>query len=212
MELENEDPSGTPASDTQASDATPPIEGDSSASAPASAETAAPPKPPGVPRWIFVALAVAVLAALFWPRGERISLLRRPDPTDASGAKVALDGRFGRVTLLHFWASWCPPCVSEVPALKRLVRDMPPGGGLSYVLVAVEEEPAKAIAFLGELAPLNVFDREWKVAHSFGTDKLPETYLMIDGRVAEKFIGATDWDDPAIRARLRAALAGPTAR
>lgn len=191
MEPENENPTGSP----------PPTD-------PAPVDPAPVPAPPGVPRWVFAVLVVAVLAALFWPRGERISLVRRPQPVDASGSNVSLESRFGRVTLLHFWATWCPPCVTEIPTLKRLVRDLPDRAGLRYVLVSVEDNPAKAQEFLGEVAGLNLFDGDWKVAHSYGTDKLPETYLLVDGKVVEKFVGATNWDDPALRARLQGLIGG----
>lgn len=195
MEPETENPTGSP----------PPVD-----PPPADPAPAAPPS--GVPRWVFAVLVAAVLAALFWPRGERISLARRPQPVDASGSSVSLEGRFGRVTLLHFWATWCPPCVTEVPTLKRLVRDFPDGAGLRYVLVSVEDNPAKAQEFLGEIAGLNLFDSDWKVAHGYGTDKLPETYLLVDGKVVEKFVGATNWDDPALRARLQSLIGTSAAR
>ena len=44
------------------------------------------------------------------------------------------------------------------------------------------------------------------MAHRYGTEKLPESYLVVRGRVVEKFAGATDWDDPQVRARLAARL------
>ena len=200
MEPENEKPTAPTADEAPAAAPAPATE-------PPAGTTGVPG--PGVPRWVFAALVVLVLAALFWPRGERISLERKPQPVDAAGARVELASRFGRVTLLHFWATWCAPCVTEIPALRRLARDMPHGAGLSYALVSFSDDPAKAQAFLGELAGLALFDGDWNVARSYGTDKLPETYLLVDGKVVEKFVGATDWDDPTLRARLRGLAATP---
>ena len=54
-----------------------------------------------------------------------------------------------------------------------------------------------------------LFDPQWEVAHRYGTDKLPETYLVVNGRVVRKFVGMTNWDDPAVRAELATHLQSP---
>ena len=112
------------------------------------------------------------------------------------------------MTLVHFWATWCPPCVEESPSLERLSKDFAGRPGFRLVRIAVEDAAPQVERFLGPDAADVLYDPQWDVAHRFGTHQLPETYLMIDGEVAEKFIGATNWDDPAVRQKLLAALAG----
>jgi thioredoxin-like negative regulator of GroEL len=51
-----------------------------------------------------------------------------------------------------------------------------------------------------------LFDPKWEVANRYGTDKLPETYLVVNGRVIRKFIGMTDWDNPELRRELESHL------
>lgn len=178
----------------------------------AAPETGHPPAPVAPrrltpARLVFVLAAVAALAALFWPQGPG----GRRVPTsgflvDDAGQPVPLGRELGRpVTLVHFWASWCAPCVTEIPSLIAYGREAA-GDRLGLVLVAVEEEPAKARQFLGEVPFPVLFDPNWDVAHRFGTRQLPETHLVADGRIVYSFIGAADWSDPKVRSRVAAAL------
>jgi len=173
------------------------------------APTGTPPARPaaGPPKWLLAAIVAVALVALFWPRGERISLAPKRQPVDAAGARVELAERFAPVTLLHFWATWCAPCVTEIPALRALAADFAGERRFALVLVAVQDDPRKAADFLGELAATNLYDPTWEVANGWGTSKLPETYLLVNGAVAEKFEGATEWGRADLRARLRTALA-----
>ncbi len=162
---------------------------------------------PGPPRWLLVALVLAALAALFWPRGERLSLAPQPEPVDGAGQRVVLAEHFAPVTLLHFWATWCPPCVTEIPVLRRLAADFRDEPGFALVFVAVRDDPARVPDFLGELAAENLYDPTWGVAKRWGTSQIPETYLLVNGKVIEKYEGATDWDRADLRILLRSAIA-----
>jgi thioredoxin-like negative regulator of GroEL len=55
-----------------------------------------------------------------------------------------------------------------------------------------------------------LFDPSWDVAHRFGTEKLPETHVVVDGEVVDTLVGATDWADPAVSARIQKWTASPT--
>ncbi len=168
-----------------------------------------------VPRATLGALVLCGLAALFWPRGERPGAIAgRAGAFDAPGGFL-IDGlgrpaplgeRMGNATLVHFWATWCPPCLTEIPALQALRSELEAPGQFHVVLVAVADSPEKVKTFLGDAAGAALYDPKWEVAHRYGTEKLPESYLVVRGRVVEKFPGATDWDDPQVRARLAARL------
>jgi thioredoxin-like negative regulator of GroEL len=76
-------------------------------------------------------------------------------------------------------------------------------------MIAVDDETDKVTTFLGKGWDMVLFDPSWDVAKRYGTDKLPETYLVVRGQVLEKFVGATNWDDPKIREMLNTHLGEP---
>lgn len=178
--------------------------GGDSAAAATPAEAAAPASPRGLNRQAKIAIgvvAVAAAVALFWPRGDGSfaapgGFLYEPD-----GRPATLGERLAPVTLLHFWATWCPPCLTEIPSLYRLGADAP-SDQFAILMVAVDDEVEKVEKFLGPRAATALYDPAWEVAHRYKTYKLPETYILVGQKVVDKYVGAQDWDDPAIRRRL----------
>ncbi len=170
------------------------------------------PAPSGAPlgrqaRLAVMALAVCALGALFWPRGSGdtapAGLL-----LDASGRSATLGAHMAPVSLVHFWATWCPPCLTEIPAIQRLAAELSREPSFGLVLVAVADDRGKVRSLMGEASNVVLHDTNWEVARRYGTKQLPETYLVVEGKVVEKWVGATDWDAPAQRAKVRAHLAG----
>jgi len=153
------------------------------------------------------ALAVCALAALFWPRGD--GTFKEPGGFlyDSTGKAATLGPRLAPVTLVHFWATWCPPCIQEIPALQRLAGDLADRHDFAVVMVAVSDSADKVRSFLGPGGADSVlFDPKWEVANRYGTNKLPETYLLVGGQVVRKFVGMTNWDDPQLRAEITARI------
>ena len=173
----------------------------------------------GGARWAFPIVAVLALVALFWPSSdERLNLesFRRTAKgqaapvgmlIDSAGRPTPLGKRIRPVTLVHFWATWCPPCITEIPSILRLADDYTPDHDFALVMIAVADDIEKAGTFLGNRLDEALFDHDWKLSHSYGTEKVPETHLVVGGKVVESFIGATDWSQPEIRQRLDQALA-----
>lgn len=157
-------------------------------------------------------LVVCALAALFWPRGGKTFKEPGGFPLDLDGRPAKLGSQLAPVSLVHFWATWCPPCIDEIPSLQRLVRDFRDQEDFSVVMIAVNDEKDKVTPFLGPGWDMVLFDPTWDVAKRYGTDKLPETYLVVRGEVIEKFVGATNWDDPKLRERLTSLLGPPAPR
>lgn len=157
---------------------------------------------------IVAAVAVLALAVLFWPRGDGATQAPGGFLTDAAGRPQTLGPRMAPVTLVHFWATWCAPCLTEVPALDRLQADLGSHPDFRLLMIAVDDEVEKVQTFLGNRSTDVLFDPSWDVAHRYGTRKLPETYLVVDGRVVEKWEGAQDWDDPDLRRQVREAVEG----
>ncbi len=173
----------------------------------------------GAARYVFPIVAVIAVVALFWPdSGEKINLkaFRRAAKgqaapvgmlIDSSGRPIPFGTRIRPVTLVHFWATWCPPCITEIPSILKLADDYTADHDFSLVMIAVADDIHKAGTFLGDRLDEALFDHDWKLTHSYGTEKVPETHLVVNGKIMESFIGATDWSQPEIRQRLEAALA-----
>jgi cytochrome c biogenesis protein CcmG, thiol:disulfide interchange protein DsbE len=169
--------------------------------------------------WIVGLVAILTLVALFWPRSdERINFQAsfrksrggQAPPgmlVDSGGRPTPLASRTAPVTLVHFWSTWCPPCITEIPSILRMADAFAQDHHFSLVMIAVQDDVDKAQTFLGKRVTEALFDHDWKVAHSFGTEKLPETHLVVQGKLVESFIGATDWDDPDNRSTIQKALA-----
>ncbi len=125
---------------------------------------------------------------------------RAPDftiTTDA-GKTVTVHSFGGKLLLLNFWATWCPPCVEEIPGLNDLARQLGPKG-LVILGVSVDKEEDKYRAFLqrSPLAYPTARDPEEKINLSYGTIQYPESYLIdSSGKVIEKFISSQPWSSP----------------
>ena len=124
------------------------------------------------------------------------------------GTGVSLDDYAGKIVLLNFWATWCPPCVQEMPSLNAAYerfRD----DGFVVLGISVDEDEEDYRRFLqssGVTFP-TVRDPDRTVSTRYGTMKYPESYLISrDGRVLRKYIGPEDWGRPEIANYLRSVL------
>jgi peroxiredoxin len=122
------------------------------------------------------------------------------------GKPIGLSGYRGKVVMVHFWATWCPPCVEEMPTLDALYRAMK-GKDLEVLAISADEDGAGAVtAFMrkNKLTLPVLFDPGGTVASSYGTFRLPETYIVDrEGVVRYKEIGARDWSVPESAAIVR---------
>lgn len=124
--------------------------------------------------------------------------------------EIRLHDLRGRVVLVNFWATWCPPCVEESPSLQKFGVQMR-GHGVEVIGVSVDQDPAALQKFIDRFHLTFTIGRDpsQELAHRYGTFKYPETYIVDrDGRVAEKIIGGLDWQDPRILGFVRS-LARP---
>ncbi len=160
-------------------------------------------------RLLTLAAAVLALGVLFWPRGGEDEEAPGGFLIDAGGRPVPVASRMAPVTLVHFWATWCPPCMTEVPSLNRLSEDFAEfRGDFTILMVAVDDDRERVESFVGDRASSVLYDPSWEVTHRYGTRKLPESYLVVRGTVEERWIGPQDWGDPEIRERIREAIDG----
>ncbi len=113
---------------------------------------------------------------------------------------VTLSQLKGRVVVLNFWATWCPPCIEEMPSLVQMQQRMKTRG-ITVLAVSVDADDGSYRRFLRDhnVNLLSVRDADQKSNALYGTFKFPETYVIDrDGVVRRKFIGAVDWTEPDV--------------
>lgn len=113
---------------------------------------------------------------------------------------VTLSQFRGQVVVLNFWATWCEPCVEEVPSLVEMQRRMK-AKGITVVAVSVDVDESAYHRFLNEhnVNLLTVRDPDHKSSMLYGTFKYPETYVIDrQGVMRRKFLGAVDWTEADI--------------
>ena len=123
---------------------------------------------------------------------------------DQSGKRLSLSDFRGKVVLLNFWATWCPPCRDEMPSMQSLQRQMDKNQFIILAL-SVDDSWDQVNRFINqsgfELPVYADFDK--KISSLYGTYKFPETYILDKrGVVAFKVIGPTDWASPDMLAFL----------
>lgn len=162
--------------------------------------------------WGVVAFAALVLVFFAMPsyrQGEASVAGKTAEDfsVDIAGKPGHLSDLRGKVVVLNFWASWCPPCVEETPALNRLQQHIASRGGL-VLGVSVDEDAAAYEKFLNDQGVRFPVSRgAWPIAHDYGTVMIPETYIIDRrGKIARKVIGPQQWDSPDMLAYFDALL------
>jgi len=130
--------------------------------------------------------------------------------TDANGKSLSLSDYVGTPVLVNLWATWCAPCVVELPALDRAAAQLSEDS-IKLVLVSVDRGgPAKAIPFLeqrGINTPHLGFDPKGQLARRLNVRGLPSTLLLsADQSKAWLFVGPFEWDTPEVQADIRRLL------
>lgn len=114
----------------------------------------------------------------------------------------------GKVLVLNFWASWCPPCITETPSLEQFAKEFGPQGVVVLGISQDSKEPnyKKFIQRFG-ITFETARDPHADIAASYGTFQIPETYIIgRDGKVIEKVISNQNWMDPEFLARVKRML------
>jgi len=156
------------------------------------------------PSRALLTLALPVLAALTacysGSRPPRIGTSAPEFTVQDSDRSVKLSDFRGQIVVLNFWATWCPPCIEEMPSLVEMQRRMK-AKGITVVAVSVDVDQGAYLQFLKEhnVNLLTVRDAGQKSNALYGTFKFPETYIIDrNGVMRRKFIGAVDWTAPDI--------------
>ncbi len=157
-----------------------------------------------VKRIVPIILALVAIGA-FWlilsrnPKPAQIGT-QAPDFTIKNSDKTVTLSQFrGKTVVLNFWATWCPPCVEEVPSLVQMQKTL--GDKVVVVAVSTDVDAGAYHQFGAKNMPgvLTLRDGDQRTNELFGTYAFPETYVIDkNGIIRRKFIGATDWMSPEI--------------
>jgi len=117
-----------------------------------------------------------------------------------SDHKIELRDFRGKVVVLNFWATWCPPCVEEMPSLVQMQQRLK-DKGVTVLGISVDADGDAYHKFIKDhnVDFITARDADQKSNNLYGTFKFPETYIIDrNGVVRRKFIGAVDWSQPEI--------------
>jgi len=121
---------------------------------------------------------------------------------DKAGKGYSLSSLRGKVVLVNFWATWCPPCRAEMPSMEELYKNNIGGGKLELLAINVESEGPGIIDEFSKEYPHSfpvVFDLNAEVQNKYGVFKFPETFIIDKkGIIVERVIGAIDWTAPDV--------------
>ena len=126
-----------------------------------------------------------------------------PDFTlpDASGKKRSLKDYRGKVVFLAFWATWCPYCREEIPAMESVYKEYK-GKGLEIVAVSIKDKPEDTLAFVkkNKLSYPVLMDPEGDIGSLYGAYATPTVYILDrNGHVLARMWGPGGWGSPASR-------------
>ncbi len=149
--------------------------------------------------WIPLGLILILAGCYSGSRPTRIGSAA-PDFTLKDDARsVSLHDLKGKIVVLNFWATWCPPCVEEMPSLVAMQSKLK--DKVTVLAVSMDVDEGAYNKFLKDhgVNLLTVRDPDQKSSTLYGTFKYPETYVIDrDGVVRRKFIGPVDWTSPDI--------------
>ncbi len=170
-------------------------------------------------QWIFVLSIVGVLAGALVV-GVALTPALQPVGVESSapdfravdvltGDTVGLDRYEHHVVLLNIWATWCTPCVTEMPSIQRL-HDELAAQGLKVVAVSVDGADSETVRAWARERGLTfdiLHDRTGRIERAYQTTGVPESFVIDrDGIIVKKVIGAAAWDHPTQVALMRRLL------
>jgi peroxiredoxin len=128
--------------------------------------------------------------------------------TTDKGRTVSVSDFGGKILVLNFWATWCPPCVQEMPSLNQFAATMK-DSGVVVLAVSIDKNEKAYKTFVQRARPAfeTAHDPDANISSEYGTYKWPESYVIDkNGKVALKLISNQEWMDPQIVNGIKALL------
>lgn len=119
---------------------------------------------------------------------------------DLNGKTVELKQYRGKVVLVNFWATWCKPCIVEMPSMQKSYNQLR-RNNIEIMAISIDSNTKEIQQFLDNDLQKSLsfpifFDKDKKVSSMFGTYQVPETYIIDKtGRITDKVLGIREWDE-----------------
>lgn len=143
-------------------------------------------------------LTAGFLGLIVWNLHESVAREGEAAPpfhfkTD-QGQEVSQTNFGGKVLVLNFWATWCAPCVREIPSLEAFQKEFK-DKGVVVLAVSIDKKEEKYKAFLKRFGVnFDTYrDPSADISASYGTFQYPESYIIKDGKVTRKLISEQNW-------------------
>jgi len=150
------------------------------------------------------------------PTNYRLKQFTPPIPApdfllvDMDGEKHSLKQYRGKVVLINFWATWCPPCIHEMPSMENLYTKFK---SHNFIILAINqwEDEERVFEFMGQLKTIPsftvLFDPDSKVSSAYKVQGLPSSYIIDkQGRIVYRAKGGRDFDHPVIVEKIKSLL------
>ena len=142
------------------------------------------------------------------PREFSLPLASQGAAGDTHGEMQSLGALNGKVVFLNFWATWCGPCVAEMPSMEALYNRYKEKG-FEILAVNCMEGEKEVIAFMKDngLSFPAALDVEGKVGAAYGIQAIPTTFILDrDGKIIVRLVGSIDWNTEKIHAAIESLL------
>lgn len=164
-------------------------------------------------RWLMVGSMLAAIMGVVWYALPAAPVQVKEGSIAPGFSLKDLNGTVqhmprGKVVLLNFWATWCPPCRREMPSMVTLYQKLK-DHGLKVVAISVDQNINDLTGFVREYSiPFEVLhDVTTDVSHRYGVFRYPESFLIDRaGRVRHHLIGAVEWTNPQVYKSIQAML------
>jgi thiol-disulfide isomerase/thioredoxin len=118
-----------------------------------------------------------------------------------SGDQFSLQDFEGKVLFINIWASWCPPCIAEMPTIETLYSEVADQQDIAFLLISVDEDQDKATAFMeGREFPMPYYFADTGLPSIFQSSYIPATYVISkEGQIVYKKEGIADYSSASFR-------------
>jgi thiol-disulfide isomerase/thioredoxin len=154
---------------------------------------------------ILISLFVFCFLLIQCQRSQKAAKIGEPvsdvELIDAQENKLRLSELKGFVVFVNFWASWCPPCIEEMPSIESLFRSLSGDPKFKMITILYKDDVDRIIKSAREQGyTLPIYrDPDGSAAIRFGITGVPETFIIDkNGILRDKVIGPYTWDSPAV--------------
>ena len=162
--------------------------------------------------WLIGLLLLALIYVVVDTVHEKIIVVGDKAPsfqvTTDGGRTISTSNFGGKLLVVNFWATWCAPCLEEMPSLDQFQRQLA-ASGVVVLGISVDKNEKTYKEFLRRVGVSfhTARDPEANISAEYGTYKYPETYVInTKGEVVEKYIGSWTWTDESIVKRIQSFL------